>query len=188
MAINFRITGKKGNRKVLKSVDISEENYKAIKNLTECGPELAENTQLLSLQETYDIFGGNCYDMLVTTAIEQMISAIIHELEDKKYLSIDGEEAYYRLSNIIFPIMCYTSNGEEYVESLNFFNTNAFEICDVVKECLIEEKAEFFVNHLMQALNDDNRPAGEIAMAMLMYLANDSIEGIETENDNEVAN
>ena len=184
MAVSYKITGKKGYRKVIKNIDISDDSYKAIKCLIARGAEMSSDINYPSLDEVYEMFGGNCYGALVSMAIENLIGVIVHQLEDKGFLCVKGEDAYYEISNVILPMMCYTTNGEEYTDQLQFFNTNEFEICDSVRHCLIDEKAEVFVKNFMEALNTDKRPAGEVATGILMYIANDN----EREDNNEVAN
>ena len=176
MAVNYKVTGKKGCRKAVKSIDISDDSYKAIKCMIERGAEMSSDMSYPSLEEVYEMFGGNCYGSLVSMAITSLIGDTVHQLDDNGYLIVEGEDAFYEMSNVILPMMCYKSNGEEYIESLQFFNTDEYEICDTVKRCLIEEKAEYFATHLMEALNEDKRPAGEVAMAILLFIANDSFK------------
>lgn len=177
MAIEYKFAGKKGSRKVVKTIDITDESYNGIKGMLESGMNMTDAINGPLISDTYNIFGGNCYGMLVSMAIQQMIASIIHELEDKKNLKVDGEEAFHKLSGIILPLMCYssyTSDGDEYAEELNFFNTNSDEIVGIVNECIIDKKAAWFAKQLTETSTKDNRPAGEIACALLMYMANDA--------------
>ena len=174
MAIGYKFSGKRNARKVVKTIEVTEDSYQCIKGMIDSSMNFTDAFAGPTISDTYNIFGGNCYKALVTMALEQMIATFVHELEDKKMLSIGGEEAYRKILSIILPLMCYTSDGDEYAETLHFFNPDADEICMVMKECLTKSVYDAFCLHLQNMMRESENTAGEAALLAIMYMVSDS--------------
>ena len=186
MEKNLEIKGEKGSRKVIKTIGIHEESYEAIQNMISSGQNLTDDICGPLVEDTYNIFGGNCYDMMVSMAVEHLIGGVVHNLEEKHFLSIEGSEAFSKISDCLFPSMCYTQDEDGTIdEELRFFEVCVEEIIENVTHCLASEVQQIFTNNLTEAVKDDNRPAGEIALGILMYIST----GVCAEEDKEeVAN
>lgn len=186
MAVKLRFSEEKGSRQVIKTIDIHDESYDALQKMISTGMNMTEDICGPLIDDTYKIFGGNCYGMLVSMAVEQFMCDIVRELDDKKFLSMDGEAAYVKMSEAIFPTMCYTKDEDGAIDDgLYFFEVNLDEVITKVAPCLAEKQRLIFTKNLKEAVKEDNRPVGEIALGILMYI---SSETCADEEDEKVAN
>lgn len=174
MAINFSLSGAKGSRKVIKTIDVNDESYDALKSIIEGGEGLPEDLSELTIYDTYKIFGGNCYNNLVSMAIDRVICSTIHELANLNMLITDVDTALDKMSEGLLPTMCFVSYGEGYGEGLRFFCQNTDDVLAVISECLVTSKAEWFKDTFLNAVKKNERPAGEVALGILLYIISDS--------------
>lgn len=182
MIMDYKFIGEKGSRKVVKTVEIHEESYEAIKKMISSGKNMTDDIPGPLLDDTYNIFGGNCYDMLVSLAVESLIGMVVHELQDKKYLSVEGEVAFRKISDTLFPSMAFTNDEDGCVDDeLKFFEINPDEVINGVANVLEDGIHKMFVKNLKKAVKNDNRPVGEIALGILMYISSEvSVEVNDT--------
>lgn len=181
MATDYNFIGGKGHRKVVKTIDIHEESYEAICKMVGSGMNSIAEPCGLFLEDAYKMFGGNCYGMTVSMAINCLLSDIVRNLEEKVLLTKKGEDVFCDLSETILPVMCCLNDEDgASMDELRFFNTDVEEIISDITPCLIDSVGKIFSNNLWEAVNNDNRPAGEIALGILMYL---SSEVISTDKD-----
>ena len=164
--IDYKLTGRKGSRQIVKTVDISEESYQMWKK-----PKSTSGFKGFStLADAYNAFGGNCYRGIVSDAVENLFAAVIKSLEENGHLKVEAENAYKRIVLSLFPIMCATvdDSGDNVVDGIRFFNDDSDEVRKTVAECLTDECAERFMKEFDEV---DADPAGEFALCVLMYLA-----------------
>lgn len=182
----LELKGRKGCRQVVKTIDIQEETYEALQKMISSGANMTDDVCLPLVSDTYKIFGGNCYGMLVSMAVINLMAGIVRELDDKKFLSMDGEAAYVKMSEALFPTMCYTKDEDGAIDDgLYFFEVNLDEVITKVAPCLADKQRLIFTKNLNEAVKEDNRPVGEIALGILMYI---SSETCADEEDEKVAN
>ena len=180
--MEYKFIGEKGSRKVIKTIEIREESYKALKEMLESGKNMTDNIYPTLLEDTYHIFGGNCYGMLVSLAVENLIGNIVHELEEKKYLSVEGNVAFSKMTDTLFPSMVYTKDNDGAVDDeLRFFEVDVDDIINGVASCLVAGPKDIFTHNLNEAIKSDGRPAGEIAIGILLYISSEVSVGTEAE-------
>lgn len=176
MAVEYEFKGKKGCRRVVKTIDIHEDSYDAICKMVGSGKNSMFETCEPFLEDVYNMFGGNCYGITVSMAIDCLLSDTIHNLEEKGFLTKKGEDVFCDISETILPVMCYKNdeNGAS-VEELRFFYTDVDQIISEITPFLTESAGKVFSNNLREAVKNDNRPAGEIALGILMYLSSEVV-------------
>lgn len=188
MAINYNLKGEKDNRQVVKTIDIHEESYDAIKKMIASGQNMTEDVIAPLLDDAYKMFGGNCYRTTVSIAISTLLLDIVRGLEREKRLSKDGDEAYNEILESIFPAMCYIKDEDgSAFDELRFFYPDADKIIQEVGGCLEKHTREIFSKLLIDSASECKEPAGEIAFAILLRISiNDS--AIVQSGENEKAN
>lgn len=186
MAVKFDFAGRKGQYKVVKTIDVCEESYEALQKMVLSGKNMTEDVCLPLIEDTYQIFGGNCYGMLVSMAIEHLIGGVVHKLEEKDFLSMSGEKAFATISDAVLPSMCYIADEDGAVEDeLRFFESDMNEIIGKVTPCLAEKQQRIFSGNLKEAVKQDARPVGEIALGILMFI---SSETCQVDDDEGISN
>lgn len=185
--MEFKFSGEKGSRKVVKTIDIHEESYEAIQTMLSSGENMNKDVNGPLLDDVYHIFGGNCYGLTVSKAIDKLIVSVVNELWEKKHLSVEVADACVNITDAIFPTMAYTNDEHGVIEEeLRFFELDADAIITNVSTCLHDESRAVFVKSLRSAVKHDSRPAGEIALGILMYIA--SLSDDFDEEEEEIAN
>ena len=173
--MEYKFKGEKGSRQVVKTIDIQEESYEALQKMLSTGESMTEDVCGPLIEDTYKIFGGNCYDILVSIAVRHLIIGVVTELEEKDFLSMEGEKACDEISEALFPSMCFVRNDDgDYEEELRFFETNIDEVIENVAPCLADIQRHIFTENLKEAVKTDNRPVGEIALGILMYIGSET--------------
>lgn len=176
MATEYNFKGGKGNRKVVKTIDIHEESYEAICKMIGNGTNSISETCAPFLEDVYGMFGGNCYGMVVSMAIDCLLSDTIHNLDEKGFLTKKGEDVFCDISEAILPVMCCLNDEDgASMDELRFFYTDVEEIISEVTACFIDRVGKVFSENLREAVKNDNRPAGEIALGILMYLSSEVV-------------
>ena len=176
MADNIKLIGKKGNRRFVKTISVQEDSYNIINDIVNNGFSSVKATNEMFIQDIYNTFGGNCYRHIVIMAIKSLLADTIHILEHRKLLAVKGEKAYHDILEVVFPSMCYiTDDDGATIEELRFFNSDIEEVIDVVLSC-VKDSCKQAVNNMREVMEDDIRPAGEIALGNLAYLATVGIE------------
>lgn len=178
MAYKLEFKGNKGHRQVVKTIDIHEESYQALNDMVRSGVNAADGYSGFLVDDTYDIFGGNCYGSTVSMAVNVLIMDVVDKLEDNGMLSVGPETAKDRIIETVFPCMCHT-NDESMYQELSFFNQDPEEVKSGVTRCLIKRQAVAFSENFNYAIGKDRRPAGEIALGILIYLSSTIPEPID---------
>lgn len=159
-------------RRIVKTVKVSKESCAAFRGILENDGRCDDYP---SIDDAYNVFGGNCYGGIVRIAIEHMLMMVVGMLEDNKCLSVDGDDAFDRIMSSVFPTMCYEElENEEVGDALMFFNDDAEEVLGAVKGCLTDDKAAVFEKNFLQAVKKSTHPAGEIATGILMFIGSGS--------------
>lgn len=180
MADNIKLIGKKGNRRFVKTISVQEDSYNIINNIVNNGFSPVKATNEMFIQDIYNTLGGNCYGNLIIMAIKNIIAETIYALEHRKLLAVKGEKAYHDVLEVVFPSMCYTTDEDgATIKELRFFNTDIEEVIDVILSC-VKDSCKQAVNNMREFMEEDNRPAGEIALGNLAYLATVGIENAKS--------
>ena len=176
MAIEYSFKGEKGRRKVVKTIDIHEESYQALRKMILSGENMSEDIVGPLVEDTYSIFGGNSYGGIVSMAVNILIMDILEKLNERGMLSVDMDDANDKILEAVFPCMCFTKGDEEsaYME-LRFFDTDSDEVMSEVTGCLKEIHATAFSECFKKAIMKDSRPAGEIALGILMFICSNVV-------------
>lgn len=176
MATNYSFKGAKGHRKAVKTIDIHEESYLSLRKMVDDGMNSADVLSDVFIEDVYNMFGGDCYDTLVSMAIECLLSNVVHNLESKCFLAKSGSEVFGKLSDTILPVMCCVNDEDgASVDELRFFNTDVEDLISGISPCLTENIGKAFAENLREAVLSDKRPAGEVAFGILMYISSEVV-------------
>lgn len=170
MKTDYRFSGDKDARRFVKTVEVSEETYQAVKEAIG-GKVLGNCDSVTVITDTYRMFGGNCFSSIVSYAICRLVDEVAHVLDEKGMLSVDAEKASSIISKAVMPLMISIRDDEGTVGALSFFNDDAEEIEKAVVGCLVGEKGEVFSRMLRETAGNDVFPVGETALGILISIA-----------------
>lgn len=179
MAINYKFEGKKGSRKVIKTIDINEESFISLKKMLDSGKNMEEDVCGPLIDDTYNIFGGNAYGGIAQIAITKLIADVVDGFSEKdQILYTEAEDLVPIIKHALFPMMCYTESQDGlFYNALSFFNTDEEEIRGCLSNFLTSETYKEFDDKFTSATKTNDLPAGEVALGILLYmLSGDEIE------------
>lgn len=171
MEIRYDFAGDEGERKVIKTVPVSENCFQALRNVAnndnQRGNGKCNGNITLELNR---VFGGNCYDRFIRLAIKAVLAHSIDTLLAHDCLENTEEDVLTSVIDVFMPFMCrsYSSHGEE--ENLSFFNQEKKPVLDVMKKFLKPRYYKKYKQLLNVATENDERPVGELAVFFLEYL------------------
>lgn len=187
MAVSISLKGEKGHRQAVKTIDINNISYNAIKNMLTTGQNMTEDVVEPLINDVYEIFGGNCYSTTIILAVKSLMSEIVRGLEVRKCLSVKDDKAFYDITESIFPTMCYVKDEDGAAfDELRFFETDAEQIISEIGDCLNERTNHLFSKFLRKAVSECSEPAGEIALRILLHISIGDSSMEDPENNVEI--